>query len=297
MSSFFFIDDSGSKQWDTPYSLDFTSSPPARTNQNRTFWQSNYFVLAGIYLDNELIKRLNPLINAKKVEVFGTKHVEIRSVQLRNPQKRKLHYLDPYGITEEQLRDFVENFWYKIFEDNQDTLQIQAVILDKRYYKNKRVDNMPLDLTTQALLDRVEWHPRRESTIVYDQMDSQVRSERGDQGRIIHLADRSINLGSFQEKYTHTGIRFEESKNSNFLQLADTVAYNTYRQFVEHGDKWDMLSSHKGSLPMYSYFERISDNFYCDPATKVVKGYGLTKLPDPIGKRWKKTNKKPPTKQ
>lgn len=297
MSSFFFIDDSGSKQWDTPYSSDFTVAPPARTDQNRAFWQNNYFVLAGVFIENDLIRQINPLINAKKIEVFGTKHVEIRSVQLRNPKKRKQHYLDPFGVTEEQLRDFVENFWYKIFEDNQDALQIQAVVLDKRYYKNKRADNMPLDLATQALLDRVEWHPMRESTIVFDQMDSQVRSKRGDQGRIIHLADRSINLGSFQEKYTHTAVRFEESKNSNFLQLADTAAYNTYRQFIDHGDKWDALSSHKGSLPMYSYFERISDNFYCEPTTRLVKGYGLTKLPDPIGRKWKKQTKKPPTKK
>lgn len=295
MSSFFFIDDSGSKQWDTPYSPDFTASPPARTDQNRTFWQNNYFVLAGIYIDRELIKQLNPLINEKKIEVFGTKHVEIRSVQLRNPEKRRVHYLEPFGITEDRLREFIEEFWYKLFEDNKNTLQIQAIVLDKRYYKNKRIDNMPLDLATQALLDRVEWHPMHDSTIVFDQMDSQITSTRGDQGKIIHLADRSVNLGSFHNKYTHTAVRFEESKNSNFLQLADTAAYNTLRQFIEHGDKWDVLDGQKGPLPMYPYFERISDNFYCNPKTQVVKGYGLTKLPDPNGKSWKKTNKKPPT--
>lgn len=36
---------------------------------------------------------------------------------------------------------------------------------------------------------------------------------------------------------------------------------------------------------------------FSGPVTNIVKGYGLTKLPDPIGKKWKKTNKKPPTKE
>lgn len=34
-------------------------------------------------------------------------------------------------------------------------------------------------------------------------------------------------------------VSFDNSANSNFLQLADIVAYNVWRQFVEYGDEWD----------------------------------------------------------
>lgn len=287
MSSFLFIDDSGSKQWDTPYSGDFVDHPPARTTQNRTFWQNNYFVLAGIHLDIALMRELNPKINAEKLRVFGTKHVEIRSVHLRNPEKRQKHYLDAFGITETTLKEFVEQFWYDIFETHTDQIQIQAVILDKRYYKNPRVENKPLELATQALFDRVELHPNRQCTIVFDQMDAQIKSKTRDQGQILKISDKTIDLDSFRDKYSHTSVSFEKSHHSNFLQLADTAAYNVLRQFIEFGDSWEGLED---SLKMYPYFDRISKNLYCHPTTQQVKGYGLIKLPDPKGKKWKKTN-------
>lgn len=293
MSSFLFIDDSGSKQWDTPFAANFVDSPPARTDQNRKFWQDNYFVLAGIYIEHDLVSSLNPLINAEKQKVFGTKHVEIRSVHLRNPEKRQKYYLDQFQITEEQLKDFIENFWYGLFEKNQEGVQIQAVVLDKRYYKNPRINQKPLEIATQVLFDRVELHPNRECTIVFDQMDHQVKTTKRDQGQILQISDKTIDLGSFHKKYSHTAVKFEESKKSNFLQLADTAAYNVLRQFIEYGDKWDDASLK--TLPMYPYFERISDNVYCDPVNSRVKGYGIIKIPDPAGKNWRRAdNKKTP---
>ncbi len=287
MSTYLFIDDSGSKQWDTPYTTDFVDHPPARTTQNRVFWQNNYFVLAGIHIDQGLLAELNPLINAEKKRVFGTKHIEIRSVHLRNPEKRQKYYLDPYKITEDQLKEFVEVFWYGLFEKHKDALQIQAVILDKRYYKNPRAENKPLELATQALFDRVELHPNRECTIVFDQMDAQIKSTAREQGKILQISQKTIDLKSFHQKYSHTSVSFEKSHHSNFLQLADTAAYNILRQFIEHGDSWETGG---GTLEMYPYFERVSDNLYCHPGSKQVKGYGLIKLPDPTGKKWRKNN-------
>ena len=289
MTSFLFIDDSGSKQWDTPYSRDFIDAPPARTVQNRKFWQDNYFVLAGLHIDNDLIAEINPIINAKKVSTFGTKHVEIRSVNLRNPEKRTKHFIDKFGITEEALREFIEDFWYKIFDDYKDRIQIQAVVIDKRYYKNNRFERKPLELATQVLFDRIELHTNRQCIIIFDQMDHQVKTTKRDQGQILQISNRTIDLGSFREKYSHTHVGFEESKNSNFLQLADTAAYNVLRQFVDYGDQWEDA---KGTLPMYPYFEKISDNFYCDPSTRRVKGFGIIKVPDPNGKKWSKTQQK-----
>lgn len=278
MSSFFFIDDSGSKEWDTPYAKEFVDNPPTRTSANRQFWEKNYFVLSGLYISHELVAELNPLIDGFKKHFFGTKHVEIKSVHLRNPDKRKKYYLEPYNITEEQLRDFTENYWYKVFEGHKQDLQLQAFVLDKRYFKNKRQSYVPLELISQVLFDRVELNPNRQCSIVFDQMDSQIKSVRHQQGKIIRIANKEVDLKSFHQKYSHTEVKFEKSSISNFLQLADTAAYNVLRQFVEFGDEWGSSSVQPSQT--YSYFARVSDNFYCGGKTQQKEGYGVIKIPN-----------------
>lgn len=94
-------------------------------------------------------------------------------------------------------------------------------------------------------------------------------------------------LGIIQDCFVLAGlVSFDNSANSNFLQLADIVAYNVWRQFVEYGDEWDNHSpegEHR-ELPMYPYFERISNCFYHDRNNK-VSGCGIVKLPDPYNKQ------------
>ncbi len=287
MSSFFFIDDSGSKEWDTPYSKDFVNTPPPRTLTNRQFWEKNYFVLAGLYVSQELVAELNPHINALKNQFFGTKHVEIKSVHLRNPEKRKRYYLEPYDITEDRLRTFTEEHWYKIFENHKNDLQLQAFVLDKRYFRNKRPERMPLELTSQVLFDRVELNSNRQCSIVFDQMDAQIKSVRHHQGKIVRIANKEVDLNSFHQKYSHTDVTFEKSSNSNFLQLADTAAYNVLRQFIEYGDEWK--PGLKQNPKTYPYFERISDNFYRNHAAQQIAGYGIIKIPNGFP-RWKSKN-------
>lgn len=282
MDNFLFIDDSGSKHWEVPYSRDFVDNPPARTDSNRLFWQQNYFVLAGIHVRREVMAVLNPLIDKKKKEVFGTKHVELHSVDLRIKMKQK--YLGPYNISKEQLVEFIDGFWYPLF--NEYDMQLVAVIVDKRYYKNPRHENKtPLEIAVETLFDRTELHPHRDCQIVFDQMDSQIKSHKRDQGKIFQIADTKIDLqdGKYRNKYSHTSVRFEKSASSNFLQLADMVAYNVWRQFVDFGDEWDnhsMFGKHR-VLPTYSYFEKISSNFYHGDNNR-VNGYGIVKLPDPF---------------
>ena len=282
MSNFLFIDDSGSKEWKTPYSRDFVIHPPARTAQNLNFWRENYFVLAGIHITSDTMATLNPVIDQEKLRVFGTKNVEMHSVNLRNPYKMKKEYLEKYDITLDQLRDFIENFWYQIYTDYD--IQIISIIVDKRYFKNVRHEGKtPLEIAAEALFDRTELHPHKECSIIFDQMDSQIKSHKHDQGKVFEIASTKINLedGKYKNKYSHTLVSFDNSANSNFLQLADIVAYNVWRQFVEYGDEWDNHSpegEHR-ELPVYPYFERISNCFYheipfCTVAIKIASFLG-----------------------
>lgn len=288
MSDFFFIDDSGSKDWETPYSKSFVNEPPERNEQNLNFWRRNYFVLAGIYISEELIKEINPKIDRLKINHFGTKHVEIKSVWLRNPEKRKKYYLDRYNIGEEQLLKFTKG-WYRFFSKGD--MQLQAFVLDKRYFNKKREECTPLQELTQVVFDRVELHPKRCCEIVFDQMDREIKTVKHNSGEILKISNKEINFGSFHKKYSHQKIVFESSKNSNFLQLADTVAYDVYRQFIDHGDDWE--NRNIKSLGMYSFFEKISNNFYCEDRSGRVSGFGIVVVPSPSKIPWGKSTKKP----
>ncbi|OGK08427.1 hypothetical protein A2767_05990 [Candidatus Roizmanbacteria bacterium RIFCSPHIGHO2_01_FULL_35_10] len=285
-NNFLFIDDSGSKDWETPYADDFVENPPIRDVQNLKFWRGNYFVLAGVHVSIETLASLNPKINKLKIEFFGTKHIEIKSVWLRNPQKRKKHYLDPYKISEDKLLNFTDK-WYEIFEKNKKNVQLQAFILDKRFYKNPRQKFTPLQLLVQVLFDRIELHPSRKCTIVFDQMDSEIKSVKHRHGEILKISNKEIDLGSFQKKYSHDPPRFETSKNSNFLQLADTVAYNVYRQFVDYGDIWE--DKNAKILKTYTFFDRITDNFYNQNGR--IAGFGIVKVPSPNKVSWGRKTK------
>lgn len=177
------------------------------------------------------------------------------------------------------IKNFVDGFWYKILEDNRNDLQIQAVVLDKRYYSEQRHRRSPLDIATVALLDRIERHPKRECIIMFDQMESSIRSIKGDQGRILKIADKTIDLDSFQDgSYSHINVQFGRSDRSNFLQLADTVAYNVRRQLVDFGHQ--QADSSLKFPKYYPYFEKIMGNFYRNASGR-VQGYGLIKLPNP----------------
>ena len=183
MSDYFlFIDDSGSKDWETPHSTEFIDNPPSREAPNLNFWRGNYFCLAGLYIPRSLVSNLNPVINKLKKDVFGDEHVEIKSVYMRNPDKRKKYYLDKYSVTEKDLLKFT-NSWYKIFEQHHKKIRLQAFVLDKRYFSTQRIEHSPLQLLSQVLFDRVELNPHRDCTIVIDQMDKEIKSLKNRQGK------------------------------------------------------------------------------------------------------------------
>jgi hypothetical protein len=279
--SYFFIDDSGSKNWDTPHSAEFISNPPFRNEQNLNFWRQNYFVLAGIYVPGEIIGAVNTAINDLKQKYFKTHHVEIKSEWLRVPEMRKRKYTEAYGVTDEELLAFTDE-WYAILSANKD-IKIQAFILDKRFYKNKRERYTPLQLTTQVLFDRVQLNERaKECVIVFDQMENEILSEKHQHGQILKISDKEIDLGSFYTEYAHARPRFEKSHSSNFLQLADTVAHNVWRQFVHFGDVID--DDTVTDKKFYKYFEKIIPNMYSKAGK--ISGVGIVKVPDPSKTEW-----------
>lgn len=47
--------------------------------------------------------------------------------------------------------------------------------------------------------------------------------------------------------------------------------------FIDHGDQWELRE--KSDPVFYTYFDRIRDNFYCNPQNGCIAGFGIVKIP------------------
>jgi hypothetical protein len=281
-----FADDSGKKEYKTPYSRDFIDKPPPFKDYEE-FWRDNYFVICAVRVKQEDMGRLNDEINTLKQEYFGTTLVEIKSVWLRYPNKRKKQYLDPFGITAERLNEFGEKLT-DFISSNCDTMQLLAIVFDKRFYgdaKRATPEGLPLLKSVQCLFERLQKEGNY-NIVVFDQLESSLRADRGEHGKVlgVHEKNQGMEKVYIREYDAVTDVKFLESKNEKFLQIADICAYNVHRQFVQFGREW--VDKGGEELNMYPYFERIRCNFCYNPSTGLVRGYGLCCIPDSAKNNW-----------
>ena len=292
MPSTVFVDDSGSKEYLTPYAREFVDNPPPYKG-NEAFWRGNFFVLCGVKIDDTDLQDLNEQFNTLKRGCFGTHDVEIKSTWMRIPDKRKKHYLEPYGITVEQLNKFGEDY-FDLIAKNAKRMKLFAVVFDKRYYKNDRdtPGRAPLLKAAQVLLERVHSYCGTGCSVVFDQMESSLAVSRGNHNKIQGVFLKNEGMTDvYVPSYTNiTDIKFKQSSSENFLQVADICAYTVARQFIEHAAEWSgVRKDEKGDakLGVYDYFHRIRCNFYSGGwFGSRVRGYGLVCVPDTEKINW-----------
>jgi len=283
-----FIDDSGSKDYTSPYSRDFIDNPPLFDSYEK-FWRDNYFVLCGVRVAQENLGEINDFINKLKKECFGTHRVELKSDWFRNEHKRNKNYLGKYDIKIEDLKIFVDKV-YDMIANFSDKLKLVAVVFDKRYYgdeKRQRGEGNPLAKTSQIIFERLQYLGAY-NIVVFDQMESSLKVDRGNNGIILEVLRGNKEMEKiFVTEYDKiVDIKFIKSCNENFLQIADLCAYNVYRQFVHHGREWSGSrkdTSGKKIMGKYEYFDRIRCNFIHLPrggAEKKVCGVGMVCIPD-----------------
>lgn len=285
-----FIDDSGKKDYPNPYAREFVDNPPS-TNDYREFWKDNYFVLCGVKVKQTDIGEIDKIIRGLKIDCFRTDDVEIKSTWLRIPYQRKKHYLDLYDVSDEQLNKFGDDL-FEIFNHNEDRLKLFGVVFDKRFYgdaKRKMPDGDPLLKTTQVLLEKIN-RSSQHNILVFDQMEESLSKDRGNHRAMLGIWTQNDGMEQiYQNKYENIiDIKFDRSTDDNFLQLADLCAYSLYRQFIEYGREWvgqEEPSKNDGkNLGTYSYFEKISGNFSASSFSGMVRGTGISCIPD-IGKK------------
>jgi len=245
-----FIDDTGSKQFHTPYNLQWEQQLNAWIKY-RNFAENNFFVLTAVAIDIKILNQLNLDINKLKIAYFGTSKVELKSVYLRNKQKQKERYLNKYNIKLTDLHEFI-NFFYEILLKAQGNIHVISVVFNKMAFSEQKrsiPDGNPFLKTTQVLFDRIAYL-NSPVELVIDQMESSLKATKGKNGAMFKIYLKKENFKTdFKVNYENLSkIVFKKSSNDNFLQVADIFGYNIFRQFVDHGLNTDVK---------YSFFEKI----------------------------------------
>ncbi len=278
MSSYlFYIDDSGTKEYAT------------RGASYSISGNSRYFCFGGVLLESNESSNLGSKIADHKRSYFGTDTVEIKSNWLRMPIERNKHYLSTYPITDQQLDEFVL-YLYDLISSTD--LQLIAAVVDKEHMQEDYGESAwyPPAVAYEILLQRLVQeitYPNVVSIIIDDMSGA---TPRGNQYKT-NLKQHHRNLKQYGSRLIRgldwrplQGIRFVDSADFHHIQVADIVAYNVFRQFVEHGDDWENIA--KQRLEVYPWLMKLESKFRNDNGR--IQGHGIIKMPLRQRIRWAK---------
>ena len=264
-----FLDDSGTKEY-APEGEEYRAA------------NTRYFVFAGPLLHVDEARRLTTELRRLKKETFGRTDVELKSNWLRIDRERVRRYLDRHKVTEDQLREFVEQVYSAILAAD---LELVACVVDKQHMREKygELAWYPPAAAYEPIIQRAQnWLDDGlggDVMVVVDDMTG--ATPKGNQYRL-NLTNHHSQLKKSGSRLwpgmKFPGLRsllFVDSRRSDLVQVADLVAYNVYRQFREYGEQWEQ---HLDSLPTYDWFRRIAAKFRRDSEGR-IQGYGVVKIP------------------
>ena len=245
---------------------------------------SRHFVLGAVAISDGDWREWNGKINAIKQGCFGTTQVEWKSVNLRQPDKCRKFYLEPFGITPEKLTGAVGEMFSLI---NDAPITLFAAVIDKRQMMTKYVDPFSsTEMAYQLLLERVAWFLSGCDNapcgiiihdLIQESVESKARSYQKATQEQHEKFQNPLSNGPAKNEKIIEGVHFLPTDQSNFLQVADLVAYNVYRQFADHWEQWDE-GKPLSEMTKYSFFERLLPKFY-KLSGGIIKGYGIKKFP------------------
>lgn len=232
------------------------------------------------HLTSEIVQR--------KLNCFGTEAVEIKSNWLRIPYERERRYLEPFGITDERLTQFVDEYYEAI--DGAE-LSFLAAVVDKKHMQEDYAKPWYAPaLAYEVLLQRVQNEIPAGSGVSITIDDMTGATPHGNQFKA-NLTKQHMKLklygSALMKGFSFPCLRrrpaFVDSAQSHLIQVADIVAYNVNRQFIEYGEQWEDTSLTK--LPTYGYLDRMSHKFRKDSEGR-IQGYGIVKFPMRGRVRW-----------
>jgi len=275
-----FLDDSGTKEYADSYT--------------RNGGVSRYFVFGGMLVTPAIAGYLTRRMHEIKTQCFGHPDVEIKANWLRIPHEKAQRYLEPFGIADEQLGLFVKDL-YMLVKDAECVLFACAV--DKPEMQSKYTPPWYAPAVAyECLLQRMQMEMDKEKGLCHvkiDDMSGATPYRRQYKDNLIKQHELLKANGSQLQKgmaFDRIGnLSFSDSKSDERIQLADLVAYNVYRQFVDHGEDWE---ADVEKLPLYQYLAVWGKKFCHSPSGQVA-GYGIIKFPTVNRKYWSIPKKSP----
>ena len=150
----------------------------------------------------------------------------------------------------------------------------------------------PTTYAYELLVERIEKFLTRlpeqhTGIIIHDLIQEAPGASKSYQREIIRHHEKMLHEGRTSVAsldHIIEGVHFVETDQSNFLQIADLVAYNVFRQCTDHWEEWDRwaLRSEKqafASMPMYPYFARLLPKFDTG-MSGLIRGCGIKKEPN-----------------
>lgn len=240
-----------------------------------------FYVVAGVVVPADKVVSLETEIGGLKRAFFRTRRVEIKSNWLRYPAERKKHYLQAFGLGEAKLRLFVDTLYDWVLAA---PVAFIAAVVDKPLMLQKYPNpHHPSALGYLLFAQRYQKFLAQRHSLGAVTCDTvSGASLAGNQWqKLLHA--QHLHLKKHGCPYTGSAfpnladsLFFDDSSHSSLIQLADLIAYNTFRQFKDHGVEWDDPASE--SLELYSYFARVLPRFR-KSQTGVFAGFGVAKMP------------------
>jgi Protein of unknown function (DUF3800) len=248
---------------------------------------ADYFVVTGVVVDATEAPHLEDEIRGLKRTYWGSPDIEIKSNWIRRPEQRQKRYTDPHGLSLKEIDELVSGLYRWM---RKAPISLLAGVVDKpMMVKQYTAPHYAGAVAYTMLLQRLQkYASKRSSTasVIFD--DPAGKSPGGHDWRDLlqRQHSRLKRAGCPYTKTTFTDIgplTFTDSATSPFVQVADIVAYNTFRQFRQHGKAWEDNSIR--TLPLYDHFKKIVRLFDTGEGG-VFAGYGVAKWPLETRIKW-----------
>jgi len=246
-----------------------------------------YFVVASVVVDATEAPHLEDELRGLKRAVWRDPTIELKSNWIRIPSERRKHYTEPHGIGGKEIERFMEAM-YPWLESA--PVRFLAGVVDKKKMEQRyKHPHYAGAVAYTVLLQRLQKYVAKRGgtgNLVFD--DPAGKSPGGFEWRELLMRQHSMLLKNgcpyTKKAFDDIGtLTFTDSAASPFVQVADQVAYNVFRQFRDHGDAWE--DAPHDSLPLYDYFQKMIGMFDLGPSRQLA-GFGVTKWPIDTKVEW-----------
>jgi len=239
-----------------------------------------YFVVASAIVPATDAPHLEDEIRGLKRAFWGSPDIEIKSNWIRQPAEREKHYTNPHGVGLKEIDALVTALYSWLAKS---PVTLLAGVVDKPLMQSKyTTPHYAGTVAYTMFLQRFQKYLTKKTatgSVVFD--DPSGKSPGGREWRTL-LQGLHARLKKNGCPYTKTAfpdvgpVTFADSAATVFVQIADLVAYNTFRQFRTYGKEWEEPSGN--TLPLYDHFDRIAALFDQGPQRQ-FDGYGVAKWP------------------